>query len=83
VKPLNLSLALVFLCISANIAAARIIAIWPYQQLLDKADFVAIATPISEIDYRRNVMAGMRWTNEWINEAETPNKEFLFLIEKS
>jgi len=27
-------------------------------------------------------MAGMRWTNEWVNEAEAPNKEFLFLIEK-
>ena len=38
---------------------------------------------VLEIDYRKNVMAGMRWTNEWISEAETPNKEFLFLIEKS
>ena len=35
-----------------------------------------------EVDYRKNVMAGMRWTNKWINEAETPNREFLFLIEK-
>jgi adenine-specific DNA-methyltransferase len=35
-----------------------------------------------EIDYRKNVMAAMRWTNEWVNEAETPNKEFLFLMEK-
>lgn len=37
---------------------------------------------VLEVDYRKNVMAGMRWTNEWIAEAETPNKEFLFLIEK-
>ena len=37
---------------------------------------------VLEVDYRKNVMAGMRWTNEWISEAETPNKEFLFLIEK-
>jgi adenine-specific DNA-methyltransferase len=37
---------------------------------------------IVEVDYRRNVMAGMRWTNEWISEAESPNREFLFLIEK-
>jgi adenine-specific DNA-methyltransferase len=36
-----------------------------------------------EIDYRRNVMAGMRWTNEWVRDADTPNKEFLFLIEKA
>lgn len=35
-----------------------------------------------EIDHRRNVMGGMRWTNEWIREAEKPNREFLFLIEK-
>ena len=38
---------------------------------------------VSEIDYKKNVMAGMRWTDEWINDAEMPNKEFLFLIEKS
>jgi adenine-specific DNA-methyltransferase len=37
---------------------------------------------VMEIDYRKNVMAGMRWTNEWVSEAETPNKEFLFLIGK-
>jgi len=37
---------------------------------------------VLEIDYRKNVMAGMRWTNEWVNNAELPNKEFLFLIEK-
>ena len=35
-----------------------------------------------EVDYRRNVMAGMRWTNEWVAEADAPNREFLFLIEK-
>jgi len=37
---------------------------------------------ILEIDYKKNVMAGMRWTNEWVREAEQPNKEFLFLIQK-
>lgn len=37
---------------------------------------------VTEVDYRKNVMAGMRWTNEWIKEAEAPNREFLFLIEK-
>jgi adenine-specific DNA-methyltransferase len=35
-----------------------------------------------EIDYKRNVMAEMTWTNEWVREADTPNREFLFLIEK-
>lgn len=37
---------------------------------------------VLEMDYRKNVMAGMRWTNEWISDAEAPNREFLFLIEK-
>lgn len=36
-----------------------------------------------EIDYKRNVMAEMKWTNEWLREADTPNREFLFLIEKT
>jgi adenine-specific DNA-methyltransferase len=35
-----------------------------------------------EIDYKRNVMGSMRWTHEWVKEADAPNREFLFLIEK-
>ena len=38
---------------------------------------------VAEIDYKRNVMATMRWTNEWVRDVETKNREFLFLIEKS
>lgn len=38
---------------------------------------------VEEIDYRKNVMAGMKWTNDWIREAEEPHREFLFLIEKA
>lgn len=38
-------------------------------------DFVAI-------DYRANVMSGMRWTNEWTHVAEKRNQEYLFLIRK-
>jgi len=37
---------------------------------------------VIEIDYKKNVMAGMQWTKEWVNDAEEPNREFLFLIEK-
>ncbi len=36
---------------------------------------------VQKIDYRRNVMAGMRWTNDWIPTENEPNQEFLFLIE--
>ncbi|MCL2661387.1 MAG: DNA adenine methylase [Acidobacteriaceae bacterium] len=38
---------------------------------------------IVEMDYKRNVMADMKWTNEWLRDAETPNREFLFLIARS
>jgi adenine-specific DNA-methyltransferase len=37
---------------------------------------------VQEIDYKKNVMAGMKWTNDWIRDAEEPHREFLFLIEK-
>lgn len=37
---------------------------------------------VVELDYKRNVMADMKWTNDWIREAEAPNREFLFLLEK-
>jgi len=35
-----------------------------------------------EIDYKMNVMADMKWTNEWTRDASKPNREFLFLMEK-
>lgn len=35
-----------------------------------------------KVDYRRNVMATMRWTNEWIRDDEQNNHEYLFLLEK-
>ncbi|MBI3006571.1 MAG: DNA adenine methylase [Ignavibacteriales bacterium] len=36
-----------------------------------------------ELDYRKNVMASMKWTNEWLRDSEQPNREFLFLLEKT
>ncbi|MCP4229853.1 MAG: DNA methyltransferase [bacterium] len=38
---------------------------------------------VMEIDYAKNVMAGMKWTSEWVRESDVPNREFLFLIEKN
>ena len=35
-----------------------------------------------EINYKKNVMANMKWTHEWVKESEKPNREFLFLLEK-
>lgn len=37
---------------------------------------------VVEVEFQKNVMAGMKWTNEWIRDAEKPNREFLFLLEK-
>lgn len=40
---------------------------------------------IFEMNYRKNVMATMSWTNEWLNGGNghnIQNKEFLFLIQK-
>jgi adenine-specific DNA-methyltransferase len=37
---------------------------------------------VVEVDYKRNVMADMKWTNKWLRDAEAPNREFLFLIER-
>jgi adenine-specific DNA-methyltransferase len=52
------------------------------EELNEVINSVGRLIEVLEIDYRKNVMAGMRWTNEWVSEAELPNKEFLFLIEK-
>jgi adenine-specific DNA-methyltransferase len=35
-----------------------------------------------ELDHKKNVMADMKWTNEWLRDAEEPNREFIFLIDK-
>ena len=37
---------------------------------------------VVEVDYKRNVMAEMKWTNQWVRDVEQPHREFLFLIEK-
>lgn len=38
---------------------------------------------VVKVDHRRNVMAGMRWTGEWLRDTDIPNTEFLFLIDKA
>jgi adenine-specific DNA-methyltransferase len=52
------------------------------EELNEVISSVGRLVEVLEVDYRKNVMAGMRWTNEWINDAEKPNREFLFLMEK-
>ena len=36
---------------------------------------------VVEIDYKKNVMANMRWTNDWLN-SDGKYHEYLFLMEK-
>lgn len=37
---------------------------------------------IVELNYKKNVMSKMKWTNEWLRDVDKPNKEYLFLIKK-
>ena len=37
---------------------------------------------VVKVNYKRNVMATMKWTDEWARESDAPNYEFLFLLEK-
>jgi adenine-specific DNA-methyltransferase len=37
---------------------------------------------VEEIDYKKNAMAAMKWTNDWIKETKEKNLEFLFLMRK-
>ena len=38
---------------------------------------------VIKVDHKRNVMAGMKWTHEWLRETESRNYEFLFLMDKN
>lgn len=51
------------------------------QGLLDVLTSHGSLINIVEIDYKKNVMANMKWTNEWSN-LDNKNKEYLFLLEK-
>ncbi len=37
---------------------------------------------VIKLDYKKNVMSQMKWTNDWLRDSEIQNREFLFLIEK-
>jgi adenine-specific DNA-methyltransferase len=37
---------------------------------------------VKKIDYKKNVMATMKWTNDWTKDIEEKNYEYLFLMEK-
>jgi adenine-specific DNA-methyltransferase len=37
---------------------------------------------IEKINYKKNVMATMKWTHDWVKEIDKDNFEYLFLMEK-
>ena len=51
------------------------------QELSDIINESGKLLKIIEIDYKKNVMANMRWTNDWISGNEG-HREYLFLMEK-
>ncbi|MBL7997385.1 MAG: DNA adenine methylase [Candidatus Kapabacteria bacterium] len=51
------------------------------EELIDILNETGTLRRAIDIDYRQNVMASMRWTNEWIN-SDADHHEYLFLVEK-
>jgi adenine-specific DNA-methyltransferase len=37
---------------------------------------------IEKVNYKKNVMSTMKWTNDWVKDTEENNYEYLFLMEK-
>ncbi len=53
-----------------------------FEDLKKAISIVGNVIDIKKIDYKKNVMTGMRWTDKWVPDIETRNTEYLFLIEK-
>ena len=51
-------------------------------ELLEALQHAGNIEEIVEIEYKRNVMSGMKWTNEWIQPKKGKNVEYLFLLRK-
>lgn len=55
-----------------------------FDAILEVLKELQLPCSVLEMDYKKHVMAGMAWTNEWLNggNEDVANKEFLFLIQK-
>jgi len=56
-----------------------------YQAIIDTLDKLKMKCSVIEMEYRKNVMATMVWTGEWLSNfsgKDNTNKEYLFLIQK-
>ncbi|GBR45085.1 DNA adenine methylase [Neokomagataea thailandica] len=49
-----------------------------YEVMNDAGELVEVI----EVDHKENVMASMVWTNDWLRDAQKPNREFIFLLKK-
>ncbi|MDO4549768.1 MAG: DNA adenine methylase [Planctomycetia bacterium] len=52
------------------------------EELNDVMKEVGVLRKVKEISYRKHAMAEMTSTGNWLHDAQTPNREFLFLLEK-
>lgn len=52
------------------------------QELNDVLRANGTVREVVEVSHSRHVMAGMCWTKEWVKESKSPNREFLFLLER-
>ncbi|WP_299295311.1 DNA adenine methylase [uncultured Mobiluncus sp.] len=53
-----------------------------FEQLSEILSQTGDIVKVMKIDYKKNVMATMRWTNEWTPAEEKKNFEYLFLVKK-
>ena len=53
-----------------------------FKELIEAMKSAGRLIKVIELEYKRNVMASMRWTNDWVRAGEGKNLEYLFLIEK-
>lgn len=53
-----------------------------FECLMDVISSSGRVIKVAELDYKKNVMANMTWTGEWLREFEEPNREYVFVIEK-
>jgi adenine-specific DNA-methyltransferase len=51
------------------------------QEFMDSLSSNGTIETMHAIDHKKNVMADMRWTNEWVN-SDVQNQEYLFLLKK-
>lgn len=54
----------------------------PFDELIKIFSKHSKILEIQKINYKKNVMSSMRWTNEWIDEKENTHQEYLFVLEK-